>query len=77
MRVWKPINSKEKRDRWAFVGAGIFAILAIVGAVISYFYPSKPASAPNIGNVTATNGVAIGGNVSGSSIKIQTFNTDN
>ena len=71
MGIWSQISSKEKRERWAFVGAGIFAILTIGGAAFVYFYPPKPASLPSVENVTAAGGgIAIGGSVSGSTITI-------
>jgi hypothetical protein len=70
MGIWSPVNSKEKRERWAFVGAGGFAVLTIIGTVVAYFYPPKPSPPNGASSIASASGVAIGGNVSGSSITV-------
>ncbi|WP_400765495.1 hypothetical protein [Methylosinus sporium] len=76
MGLWSYFNSEKNRKRLAFFAVGGAAAIAGLWQVFVHFNPAQPiqnsAAPPPVviaPNVSATNGsVAIGGNVSGSSI---------
>jgi hypothetical protein len=63
------IDSKEKRERLAFLGGGLVVIIGGLWAAFVYFYPPKSDGVSSGTNVSATSGgVAVGGNVTNSTV---------
>jgi hypothetical protein len=67
-KLWTVIRDKRNREVLGWLGGGLAVVIAGLWAAFVYFAPPK-SSEPSTTNVEATSGgVAVGGNVSGSTI---------
>lgn len=66
---WNFIQNKSNRDRLAWLGGGAVVVIAGLWTAFIYFYPSKHDEHHDAGNAVANcGGIAVGGNVTGSTI---------
>jgi hypothetical protein len=69
-KFWSFLLDKANREVLGWIGGGLVVAAAGLWAVIVYVFPPSSKSSPSAGATTSANcgGIAVGGNVSGSTV---------
>ena len=77
-KVWSFLEQKRNREILGWAGGGAMIVAAGLWAVITYLYPSSSGSSakPSMSVEANCGSVAVGGNVSGSTVTAQNTTAD-
>ena len=77
-KLWSFLGQKRNREVLSWVGGGAVVVAAGFWAIMTYLYPPSSGSAPkSSANIEANCGsVAVGGNVTGSTVTAQNTSAD-
>ena len=78
-KLWSFLREKDNREIIGWAGGGLVVAVAGLWAVVTYLFPPGPSSSsakPSTGVAADCGGIAVGGNVTGSTITAQNAATN-